>query len=203
MLRWSTDKRYLRELAGAGAPVAPTLFLEPESPFEPPEGRFVVKPAISAGGRRSAAYEAESREAAAEHVSRLRAEGRTVIVQPYLEAIDWRGETGLVYIGGAFSHAFRKGALLAPGRPPGTALYLEEEIEPRPALPEERRAADATLAALPFPASELLYARVDVAPGPDGAPLVLEVELAEPSLYLGLRPGAAARLAAAIARALP
>ena len=33
----------------------------------------------------------------------------------------------------------------------------------------------------------------------DGAPLLLELELAEPSLFLGLGLGAASRLAAAIA----
>ena len=45
-------------------------------------------------------------------------------------------------------------------------------------------------------------ARVDLVRGGDGAPLLLELELAEPSLFLGLGSGAAARLAEAIARRL-
>ncbi len=201
VLRWNTDKRYLGELARAGVPVVPTRFLEPGDPFDPPGGRFVAKPAVSAGGRRAAAYVPEEAAPAREHVRRLQAEGRTVIVQPYLEAIDERGETGIVYIGGRYSHAFRKGPLLQSGQPPGEALYLEETIERRVASPAERAVADRALAALPFPVSELLYARVDLAPDPDGRPLVLEVELTEPSLYLGFRPGAADRLAQVIARA--
>jgi hypothetical protein len=43
----------------------------------------------------------------------------------------------------------------------------------------------------------LLYARVDLVPGPDGAPVLMELELTEPQLYFGVVPEAAARFAAA------
>ena len=45
-----------------------------------------------------------------------------------------------------------------------------------------------------------LYARVDLLPGPDGAPQIVEVELTEPSLYLAYADNAAERFAAAIAQ---
>jgi hypothetical protein len=202
VVRWSTDKHYLLELAAAGAPVVPSRFLAPGENFDAPSGRVVVKPTISAGGRRSAAYEAEEATAAEEHVARLHAERRSVIVQPYLDAVDEEGETGLVYVGGHYSHSFRKGPLLRPGLGPGTALFMEEEVEPREPSTDELSAADRTLAALPFPREQLLYARVDLAPGAAGEPLVLEVELAEPSLYLSYGEGAADRFADAIAAAL-
>jgi glutathione synthase/RimK-type ligase-like ATP-grasp enzyme len=200
--RWSTDKHYLLELAAAGVPVVPSSFLAPDDVFEAPAGHFVVKPAVSAGGRRSAAYEAEDAASAAAHVARLHAEGRDVIVQPYLEGLAEWGETGVVHLRGTYSHSFRKGPLLEPGSSPGTALFLDEKIHASEPSPAEREVAERALAAIPFPATELLYARVDIAPGPGGAPLVLEVELAEPSLYLGYGEGAAGRLAAAIAAAL-
>jgi glutathione synthase/RimK-type ligase-like ATP-grasp enzyme len=203
VVRWSTDKRYLAGLAAAGVAVAPTAYLEPGDRFDPPEGRFVVKPVVSAGGRRSASYGPERADAAAAHVETLLAEGRAAIVQPYLDGIDRDGETGLVWLGGVYSHGFRKGALLAEGAGPGSGLFLEETIEPRPASTAEMTLAESALAALPFDASRLLYARVDVAPGDDGAPVVLEVELAEPSLYLWCGQGAAARFAAAIVATLP
>jgi hypothetical protein len=44
----------------------------------------------------------------------------------------------------------------------------------------------------------LVYARIDLLPGPDG-PVVIEVELTEPSLFLSYADGAADRLADAIA----
>ena len=53
-------------------------------------------------------------------------------------------------------------------------------------------------AAVPGGPDRLLYARVDLLPGPAGRPLVVEVELTEPSLFLTAVPAAADRLAAAI-----
>ena len=54
VVEWNTDKRYLRELADAGMPVVPTLFLEPGAAWDAwlPAGEhadIVVKPAVSAG----------------------------------------------------------------------------------------------------------------------------------------------------------
>ena len=43
------------------------------------------------------------------------------------------------------------------------------------------------------------YARIDLVPGPGGAPLVMELEVAEPSLVLATSPGAAERFAQAVA----
>ena len=45
----------------------------------------------------------------------------------------------------------------------------------------------------------LLYARVDLIPGPDGSPRLLELELTEPSLFFMTDEAAAGRMVAAIA----
>ena len=59
VIEWNTDKqRYLTDLAAAGVPVVPTEFVAPGEVFSPPDGAFVVKPAISAGGRSSARFDA-------------------------------------------------------------------------------------------------------------------------------------------------
>jgi glutathione synthase/RimK-type ligase-like ATP-grasp enzyme len=197
VLTWNTDKHYLRELDRAGVPVVPTRFLEPGERFEPPEGRFVVKPAVSAGSRHSASY--GNGEDAGSHVARLHGMGRSVMVQPYLDAIDQSGETALIYLGGSYSHAVRKAALLQPGQAPADVLYLEEDMRSTQPTSAERAVADRALAALA--SDNLLLARVDLVPTSDG-PVVLEVELTEPSLYLGYAPGAAERFADAIAAAL-
>ena len=66
------------------------------------------------------------------------------------------------------------------------------------AVPSAEAVLDAVGAVAPgFDRSALLYARVDLAPGPDG-PILLELELIEPSLFLATSPGAADRAAAAI-----
>jgi hypothetical protein len=66
-----------------------------------------------------------------------------------------------------------------------------------PISPAQRRVAEAALATVEGP---LLYGRVDVAPGPHGTPVVMELELIEPSLFLLQYPPALDRLADAIAR---
>ncbi|MFN2471771.1 MAG: RimK family alpha-L-glutamate ligase [Gaiellaceae bacterium] len=197
VLRWNTDKRYLAELADAGVPVVPTQFVEPGEPFSPPSGRVVVKPAVSAGSRHTASHSDPVQTA--EHVERLQGMGRTTMVQPYVGGVDAEGETALIYLGGRYSHTVRKAALLADEQPPGEDLYLEETIDAREPSGEELAAGQRAVAALPFDATSLLYARVDLLPTSDG-PVVLEVELTEPSLFLGYAAGAAERLADAIVR---
>ena len=71
-----------------------------------------------------------------------------------------------------------------------------------PREPSDGRAGAgrAVLAAVPARLRRpLLYARVDLIPGPDGDPMLVELELTEPSLFLEHAEGAADRLAAAIA----
>lgn len=206
LVRWNTDKRYLRELAGAGLPVVPTRFLEPGDRADDwmPDGDFtdlVVKPAVSCGSRNTMRYHTgDPLDAAQQHVRRLLEEERTVMVQPYLDAVDTIGETALLFFDGAFSHAIRKGPLLARGVQGRTVegLFVQEQIDPRQPSEAERGLAHRVVAAIPGGAERALYARVDLIPGPDGAPLLLELELTEPSLFLSHSAGAPERLAAAL-----
>jgi hypothetical protein len=73
---------------------------------------------------------------------------------------------------------------------------------PRDPEPAERAAAEEILDALPWPRDRLLYGRVDLTPGPDGAPTLIELELTEPSLFLSYSPGAAERLASRVVERL-
>lgn len=202
VITWNTDKTYLRDLAAAGVPTVPTTWIEPESRVGDvllPGGHLVVKPSISSGAQNTSRYGPDDHDEARHHVERLVSEGRTAMAQPYLMSVDADGETGLIYIDGLFSHAVRKGPLLRASGVATDQLWAVEDITPRSADADERAVAEATLDALPWPRHALLYARVDLVRGGDRAPLLLELELAEPSLFLGLGLGAAARLAAAIA----
>lgn len=195
ILRWNTDKRYLRELAEGGAAVARTEWIEPGDPVRLPSDRpFVIKPAVSAGSKDTARYAPGDAEAV-EHVRRLQAAGRTVMAQPYLEGIDAHGETGMIFIAGSYSHAIRKGAILRPDVEYVGGLFAKEDIRRREPSREERALADRVLSLAP---GGLLYARVDVAPGPEGRPVLLELELTEPSLFFAQSDGAERRLARAI-----
>jgi hypothetical protein len=219
IVAWNTDKRYLLDLDLAGLPVVPTRWVVPDETWRPAEsGEWVVKPAVGAGSFDVGRYQLADptdRRRAAEHVSRLQHAGQMVLLQPYLQSADRYGETAVIFIasphGGApaYSHAIRKGPMLAarsgpreqpePAEPE-PALYRPERISSRVPTVIELAVARRTVAEVPGGPERLLYARVDLIPGRDGRPLVVELELTEPSLFLGYAPGAATLLATAIAR---
>jgi glutathione synthase/RimK-type ligase-like ATP-grasp enzyme len=217
IVRWNTDKRYLLDLAAAGVPTVPTRIVAlgdgaaagravSEVAAVAGGGTVVVKPVVSAGAVDTDRYGPDELAEADSHVERLLAQGRSVIVQPYLLGIDEVGETGLVVLRDAFSHAFGKGPVLASGLRSSERAVGGEAITPRVASAAERALADAALdavaTALPgWSRRDLLIARVDVAPHDDG-PVVMELELIEPALFCFVDDGAVDRVADAIAAAV-
>jgi glutathione synthase/RimK-type ligase-like ATP-grasp enzyme len=105
----------------------------------------------------------------------------------------------LVFFGGRFSHAVRKAAVL--GRDTGVqdALWKQEVIVPQTPSEAQLEIATAALAAAAAHVGDTTYARVDVIDGDDGTPVVLEVELVEPSLFLSASPKSPKRFAHLIA----
>jgi len=202
VVRWNTDKRYLAGLEEAGVPIVPTQFLEPG---DPPAHRFedvehVVKPVVSAGSRDTLRLGAHQVDRSRAHTASLLHRRRPVMVQPYLHEVDEHGESALLYLDGRFSHAMRKGPLLTPDMELVSGLFAQEDMSPRDPSAAERAVADAVLAALPDGyADQLLYARVDLLPSPEG-PRLLELELTEPSLFLDHHLPAVDRLADAVLR---
>ena len=203
VVRWNTDKHYLRDLAATGIATVPSVFIEPGDDAaavidtflrDHAATEFVVKPAIGAGSRDAQRYGHEEREMALAHARRLLGERRSVLLQPYLDRVDEQGETALIFFSGRYSHAIRKGPLLRRGEGPTRALFAEEHITARTPTEEEIRLAGSTLDAIPI-AKPLLYARVDLIHDADGAPRVLELELTEPSLFFAHAAGSATRFA--------
>jgi glutathione synthase/RimK-type ligase-like ATP-grasp enzyme len=196
-LRWNHDKRYLAELAAAGADVPPTLVVPRH------DGRtldaalealgteeVVVKPVVGAGGRATwrgrREDEATWRAAIAE---------RDLLVQPFLPEVLTEGEVSLLYFGGEYSHAVRK-------RPTGGEFRVQDDhggvveaYEPPTAI---RAAAERTLATVTRPWS---YARVDGIVLDDRF-VLMEIELVEPELFLRFDPASPDRYAEACAEAL-
>jgi len=215
IVRWNTDKHYLVHLAHAGVPVVPTRFIEPGMDATAELSRFleggagaftvgscgsfeqfVVKPSVGAGSRDAARYRGEDRGRAEAHIARLLATGRSVMLQPYLDRVDDHGETAVIYIGGHYSHAIRKGPLLRLGDALVAGLFAPEQITQREPDAEEMRVADAAFRACSL--EQPLYARMDLIHDQHGSPVVLELELTEPSLFLVYAPEAAGRLAEAL-----
>ena len=201
---FALDKRYL---AGLTARTVPTTFVAPGDPLPALSGEVVVKPAVSAGARDTGRFGPDSHDVARALIARIQTSGRVALVQPYLPAVDIRGETGLVYFGGTLSHVLRKRAVLAPdevappapgGHGEAAAMHAEDLVVAGNANAAERALAERIVAEVGERFGVALYARVDLVSDANGAPLLLELEVAEPALYLATAPGAAERFAAAI-----
>jgi glutathione synthase/RimK-type ligase-like ATP-grasp enzyme len=199
VVRWNLHKGYLVELARRGAPVVPTELV--------PRGgalalgalaerrgwsEVVLKPAVSADSWETRHFRAG--ELAGEGQAQLDRllPDHDLLVQPFLEAVEAHGERCLVFLDGEFSHAVRKNALTLGGRWAGLP-----EGAPVEAAPDERAAAERVLAVAGL--GDLLYARVDLVRAESGEPLLLELELVEPTLFLADAPAARRRLAASLA----
>lgn len=219
VVRWNTDKHYLCELEQAGVPIVPTVWLEPERHLSsralhtrfPAHGEFVIKPAVSAGSIDTGRYTAingESRGLAILHARRLLESNRTVMVQRYLTSVDTVGERAHIFMLGEYSHSVLKGAMLDGPDVALEGIYKEERMSPI-AVPDEEiqvarhvvrtagrlltEQAGSEVVERPF-----LYSRVDLVSTDDGTPVLMELEMVEPSLFLSLADGALERFADAI-----
>lgn len=143
--------------------------------------RVVVKPAISASAYLTTVVQAP-------FVASFEA-----LVQPFIEEVTTNGEWSLLFAAGTFSHAVlklpRRGDFRVQQELGGTA----QAAEPPPALIAD---AYTILRTIEEP---WLYARVDGVER-DGRLLLMELEMTEPSLFLGSDPEAPQRFARATAR---
>ncbi|MCL3818756.1 ATP-grasp domain-containing protein [Aeromicrobium wangtongii] len=202
ILTWNTDKVYLRQLQDAGVPIIETRWDVAPGDDIGDHDEWVVKPTISAGSKDTARW--STPEEVWTHSAELVAAGRTSMTQAYISSVDEEGETAMLYLGGEFSHAIRKGPLLLRGEGVRQDRDSREEITPRTPTAAQRAVSDhvleTTVSLLGLDAAPL-YARVDLVTAADGAPILIELELTEPSLFLPQSDGGAGRLVdAALAR---
>lgn len=198
LVRWNLHKRYLLELERRGIPIAETALLQTGSTETLRAVRdargwedVVVKPAVSAASFRTMRVGPNDLAAGEEHLRALVAE-RDVLVQPYVPSVEGYGERALVWIDGVVTHAVRKTPRFA-----GEAEAVSGE-----AVPVSAAEADLARRAIAALDTAPVYARIDVAPGPDGHPLVMELELIEPSLFFPKEPKSLARFVGALEREL-
>ena len=196
-LRWNSHKAYLFDLESKGVPIVPTVWLTAGSEASLPEimseqrwEHAVVKPTVSASAHETWRVRPGAAGRAQARFDRLLAE-RDVMVQPYLPSVEDPGERSLMFVEGQHTHTVRR---ISP-------LDLDED-EDTGARPVEADPDEVSLAykVLHAAGRQAVYARVDLARDEEGTPRLMELELIEPSLFLGHAPPAARMLAAAIAR---
>lgn len=177
LLRWNSDKRYLRELAGKGIHVIPTKVVAEMDDMALFEARaefgeeLVIKPPVSASAH-------GTHRIGPNDPLPIEARGRTMLVQPFLHAVAQEGEYSIMLFGGEFSHAIVKRPKAGDYRVQPHLGGSEQRCEaPAGAI----QLASAALAAAPAAAT---YARVDMVRDNDGKLAIIELELIEPALWL-------------------
>lgn len=177
LIRWNVDKRYLRELEAAGASIPQTVWIEDREEVSVHEilaargwESAVVKPTVSASAHNL------RRVFKGEPLVRLRG---PAMVQEFVPEILSAGEWSLVFIGGRYSHSVIKRP--APGDFRVQWQFGGEALLAKAAAPTIE-AVTKVLAALP---DQPLYARVDGIECKSGF-VLMEMELIEPVLFLGI-----------------
>ena len=179
IVRWNSDKQYLRELTQLGARTIPTLWVDRPMREDIERGftelkcdKLVVKRQVGAGAEGQSLLTKGS-PALEEWAMDLPA-----MIQPFLPAITEEGEYSFVFVEGIFSHALIKRAASDDYRIQSLYGGREDAIDPAPSdLSDAQRIVDL----LPFPVP--LYARIDMVRGDDGRLLLMEAEMIEPYLY--------------------
>lgn len=184
---WNLDKHYLFELRDQGVLIPDSIMLEPggnESLRDVLETfaieEAVVKPAISLS-----AYQTwRTRPAiAAEHQNRLDTmrTGGAVLIQRFEPKIQSCGEVSLIFLASELSHSVLKIPKSGDFRTQHDHGATQEEHHP------EDQLVDTARRILSLMDEQPLYARVDLVPS-DAGPLLMELELIDPSLFLSLHP---------------
>jgi glutathione synthase/RimK-type ligase-like ATP-grasp enzyme len=196
VVKWNARKTYLREL---GPTAIETIWADRAdaatvaAAFDALDAdEIIVKPQVGAGSIDTVRLARKSWNEA----DLAGAPRGAAMIQPFLPAIETEGERSLFWFGGVFSHAIRKVPNAGEWRAnlPGLTRFFAEA--PPPAA---LQAAEAARAHAP---DELLYVRIDLVLGNDGAWRVIEIEAIEPHLFLDLAPEGGRAFVGAIARVL-
>jgi glutathione synthase/RimK-type ligase-like ATP-grasp enzyme len=202
LVRWNMDKHYLFDLQEAGVAVPPAIYTRPpaaaaglEKALHMPWKEMVLKPAVSGAGRLT--FRLTAGELAADRQRWLGfMQAESFLIQEFQEQVLTYGEVSLIFFNGQYSHAVRKQAR------PGEFRVQDDfggTVAPWQPRQEETDMAFKALSCCPVPP---VYARVDLVPSAGGVPLVQELELIEPELWIRFHPPSAGTFARSLLRAL-
>ena len=203
LVRWNSDKLYLRDLEAKGVPVVPTVFCEKGARGVRLEGILsdrgwpdaVLKPSVSGGAFRTHRVTAGNTAEAQREMEEI-LQSCAVLVQPFVPEILSEGEWSFFFFDGQLSHSVLKAPAAGDYRVQTQFGGTASRPTPEPWMVE---AARGVLSALPVRPT---YARIDgVRRGKEF--LLMEAELIEPYLFLAAAPEAMESYVAVLQRVCP
>ena len=181
LLQWNYDKRYLLRLNKQKIPTVATKLITKPNPEillqtceEWNTNRLIVKPTISASAFHTYMI---SMDQITNGIDQFFNDVNEWIIQPFMEEIQTSGEISMMFANGQFTHAVKKKPRTGDFRVQEELGGTNQHILPGPVLLNFASSILSILPALP------IYARLDLLETKNG-PIVMEVELIEPSLYL-------------------
>jgi len=182
---WNSSKSYLLQIEEKGFPVISGLILRKGKEIDLDQIRqkiktdtWVVKPLVSGGAKNTLKIKASDWESHADQVRDLVNE-EDFLVQPFIREVQTVGEYSLIFFNQKFSHAVLKTPSNADFR---VQHYFGGTIQPIDPSPEMLQSCQVLVDEF---APRSLYARVDGVEI-DGVFHLMELELIEPYLFLGL-----------------
>ncbi len=196
---WNIDKKYLLEL-GKKVLIPRTKWIQThdsitrenvKSIFQDWKvDQLVIKPAVSLNGHDTYLFDDHDLEEIEKIVSCLLRD-RSILIQEFIPEITNEGEISLVYLNRKFSHAVRKTPAKSEFR-----VHAEYGGTREAFRPSTRTLAYAE-SVLERVKGDLLFSRVDLVESSRG-PILIELEIADPMLYLGTQEVAVQNFANAI-----
>lgn len=198
IIEWNIDKHYLMDLENAGLNIPPTTYISTGDMrtlevicAESGWNHFVLKPAISGGGRHTYQFDLEGVSKYKDIYNQLVSQ-ESMILQEFQDNVPVKGEISLMVFGGKFSHAILKKAKVGDFR---VQDDFGGTVHPYHASAEEIRYAEEVIKASPY---NPVYARVDALWDNSGELALAELELIEPELWFREDEHSASRFASAL-----
>lgn len=196
-IRWNSNKRYLLEMGEKGFPVIYGAILEKGSQpefskiqMQMKSGWAVAKPLVSGGAKNTFKISAENWVEYSKNLEELLKE-EDFIVQPFVKEVAEIGEYSLIFFNGSFSHAVLKTPKREDFRVQHYFGGTIQVIQPSSKMLQTAKSFVQEFA------PNSLYARVDGVEM-EGEFYLMELELIEPYLFLGLADQAIPNYKAAI-----
>ncbi|SDH67737.1 glutathione synthetase, ATP-grasp domain [Pedobacter terrae] len=187
VVKWNSDKRYLKEIETAGLKIIPSVFIHKnenvklEDFFEKfNSNELIVKPCISGGAKNTFKVTVDQVDEINQKLNLLVQE-EDFIIQPFLPEILEDGEWSFIFFNGIYSHSLVKRA-----KPGDFRVQPAHGGSVHPQKPGNDLIALAQQYVDSF-AKNCLYARVD-GTLVNGEFLLMELELIEPFLFLNTDP---------------
>ena len=197
LMRWNSNKTYLRDLEAKGIEIVPTEWVDRNNDrhlstilLATGWEKAILKPAISGGSYLTVPIDASNTD---EHQATLQQILTTgpAMIQPFLPEIVSVGEYSLLYFGGEYQFTILKAPKDGDYRVQQEFGGSTRKVQP---TAEQLATANKIMQAIDHPT---LYARVDGVQV-NGRFQLMELELIEPHLYMEYEPGSLQKFAAMI-----